>query len=686
MTSTPVPPHHRSLRRVAVAVALVLGAALAPAPAEAAPTLSWSAPASFDSGGTPSAVSCASEALCVAVDGQGRAFTTSDPTAVDPSWHAVAIEDHGEALDAVSCAAGGPCVAVDGDGHAYASREPGASAWSPPESIDAGTALTGVSCPSSSLCVAVDAAGDVLTSPSPEASIWPAASIDPGHRLTAVSCASQSLCVAVDDAGDVLSSANPGGGAAAWHLQRVDSPELELLAVSCWAAGCVALDGAGEALVSADPVASPATWSLTPIDGEPLTDVSCASSGLCVAVDSRGEALASDDATAPIPVWIASSADVGPPAERLASVSCLPGGFCTALDAVGRSVAARVPAPGATTLKPMEVTDTSAILEGSIEPNDAVLGACSFEYGVGGTGAPFAASLPCSVLPSAIDGSLGVSAQLSGLAPNTTYHYRIQVSSPAGASAGADEAFTTAVSSQVAIVHPNPSITGTPANGQQLTCHAGTPTGSVAQLSYAWLRDQIVIPGASGSTYRVKAQDTGHHLQCQVTATDGGGKATAKSAFVTIPVGGVPASVGETTVGTAVFKAGKVSVPIVCSTQASGGCEIALRLTAVETLSGGRIVAIAARAERSARKSAAAVRHVTVTLASVRVHLPRGAHTSVVAALDASGRRLLAAERHFTAYLYVSGTVIGAIEAQLGKQLVALSAPSRSPSTHAARR
>jgi hypothetical protein len=57
-----------------------------------------------------------------------------------------------------------------------------------------------------------------------------------------------------------------------------------------------------------------------------------------------------------------------------------------------------------------------------------------------------------------------------------------------------------------------------------------------------------------------------------------------------------------------------------------------------------------------------------------------------VAALDSTGRRLLASVRHFSAYAYVTGTVIGVIEAQLAQQLVALSASSHSASTHAARR
>jgi hypothetical protein len=676
---TPGRGHRARVALSMLTLVLALGASFAPTSADGAPSLNWSAPATFDSGKAPSAISCVSESLCVAVDSQGDAMSTSDPTAPDPSW-STTERDAGEAFTAASCAPTGPCIAVDGRGDASVGFKSGVPNWSAPAAIDPGKALTGVSCPTASLCVAVDEAGDVLTSTSPVSGSWQAASVDPEHPLLmAVSCASSSLCVAVDAAGDVLSSADPAGGAAAWRLQKIDSGEL--LGVSCATTGaCVAVDASGQVLASVDPAASPATWSLTPVDGERLATVSCSASGLCVAVDVDGAALASDDPTAATPTWSASSADSG----ALASISCLPSGFCLAVDTTGHSVAARVPAPGATTLAPTEVTDTSATLAGAIDPNDAVLGACIFEYGTG-AGALYTQAIPCSVLPAPGASPQAVSAQLSNLAPNTTYHYRVLASSQSGTSTGADDAFTTPISSQVALVHPNPSITGTPANGQQLTCHAGLPAGAAAQLGYAWLRDLIPIAGANASTYAVKGQDTGHHLQCQVTATDGGGSATANSSFVTIPVGGVPMSAGETTVGKAAFKNGKLSVPLVCSAQASGGCRVTLRLAAVETLSGHRIVAVAARSS-SAHKSSAALRHVTLTLASIHVQLPQGAHRTVLVTLNTAGRRALGAVHHFSAYVYVTGTVIGVIEAQLAQQLLALSAPPHSTPGHAARR
>jgi hypothetical protein len=661
---------------VALLFVLTLGVSFAPTTASAAPALAWSAPMSFDSGNAPSAVSCPSDALCVAVDNQGNALSTSDPTAAQPSWSSTAI-DAGEALNAVSCVASGPCVAVDDRGAAIVSSGSGASRWSPPTSIAGGSPLTDVSCASASLCVAVNAEGDVLTSVNPGFTGWTTASIDPGHRLTGVTCASQTLCVAVDDVGDVLSSVQPGGGVAAWHSQRVSTTQL--LRVSCsTAGGCVAVDLAGDVLASSDPSASGATWSETPIDSEALTAVSCASSGVCVATDARGQDFASDNPAASVPVWSMSNADLG----AIAGISCLSGGFCMSVDSSGRSLTGRLPSPAATTLTPTSVTDTSAVPAGSVDPKDATLEACQFEYG---TAIPYTQSVPCTALPATTAGNQAVAAQLSGLAPNTTYHYRVLASSPEGVGVGADETFTTAVSSQVALVHPRPSITGTPAAGQRLSCHPGTPTGAGALLSYAWLRDLIPIAQASGSTYSVKGQDTGHHLQCQVTATDGGGSATAKSAFVTVPAGGVPASVGETTVGKATFKQGKLSVPIICSTEAKGGCRVSGRLTVLETLSGRRVVAIAARAthDRQAndlRAGAAGLRHVTIALATLRARLATGEHRTLTASLNTTGRRLLASRRRLSAYVSVSGTVIGVIEAQLARELIVLGGSARAAS------
>jgi hypothetical protein len=665
-------------RSFACALALLSLAAggLAPARAGAAPALSWSA-STIDGSGQPSAISCASESLCVAVDRSGNALSSGDPTSAEAHWGAASV-DKGAALASVSCPSAAMCVAVDDGGRVLASTNPLAGAWSLPLSIAGGSALTGVACASESLCVATDAAGDVLASSNPAspAPSWQVQYKD-ASALRGVSC-DAAECVAVDAAGNALAASNPTGGAGAWRPRAID-PAGALSAVSCIALrGCLAVDGAGNALASADPAALAPTWSSTPIDSGGLTAVSCAATGLCAAVGSHGEARASDNPTAPLPSWIETTT----PGGFLAGVSCLPGGFCLAVDTAGRVLTARVRAPAVATATPAEVTATAATLSGSVEPNDANLLACGFEYG---TSTAYGQSAPCEPLPSATGGAQAVNAPITGLSPNRTYHYRLRAASATGSAVSADAMFTTAVSTQVPLVFPHPSISGTPAVGQRLSCHTGVPSGTTAQLSYLWLRDLRPIPSATGSSYVVKFADTGHHLQCQVSATNAGGSATARSAFVTVPVQGVPASTGETVVGRAHARGPRVIVPVICSPLAPSGCRLTLRVTAVESIRAGRIVAITAQAPRL-RPSAHAggLRRRTVSFGVARARLPRGRHGTVSLLLNATGRRLLASRHRLAVRLTISGTVIGVIESALGQQTLALGGARRATSPHGA--
>jgi hypothetical protein len=294
-------------------------------------------------------------------------------------------------------------------------------------------------------------------------------------------------------------------------------------------------------------------------------------------------------------------------------------------------------------------------------------------------------SAPCEPLPAATGGPQAVNAPITGLSPNRTYHYRLHAASPTGGAVSADATFTTAVSTQVPLVYPHPSISGTPAAGQRLTCHTGVPSGATAQLSYLWLRDLRPIPSATGSTYVVKFADTGHHLQCQVSATNAGGSATAKSAFVTVPVQAVPASTGETVVGRAHARGPRVIVPVICSPLALSGCRLTLRVTAVESIRSGRIVAITARAPRL-RPSAHAggLRRITLTFGVARARLARGQHGTVSLLLNATGRRLLASRHRLAVRLTLSGTVIGVIESALRQQTLELGGARRATSRHGA--
>lgn len=627
--------------------------------------LSFSAPASFDPGQTPSAISCPSRRLCIAVDQTGEVISTADPLAPSPSWSTPTRIDHGlnpgQVLSSLSCPSESLCVAVDGAGSQLTSLNPagGGGTWRA-TSIDGGT-LSAVSCASSSLCVAVDDSGHALSSTDPAAAnpTWTSLDIDTSNPLRAISCPTESLCVAVDEAGNVLSSTNPAAADASWQTRQID-PGRHLQAVSCSATGpCVVFDSSGNVLASENPASSTPTWSTTAVElsGTPES-VSCTAAGLCVAGDSLGNALMSDGPAAAIPAWSQESLD----SAKITGVSCLAEGFCMAVDAAGRAVQGFVAAPLASTGGATEITSGEANLSATINPNDAQISDCRFEYGLT---AEYGQSVSCSSQPVPTAGEQAVVARLKGLASASTYHFRLSASDAAGTSTGADKTFTTAAA--VSVVYPSPSIVGVPAVGERLRCLPGVSSTTVA-LTYLWIRDSKAISGTNSSIYLVRSADAKHHLQCKVTATDAAGSASASSAFVAVPAQGIIASVGETLVGKARMENQRVLVPLRCSPQAAGSCAIELRLTLTETRRGSRIVAVSA-AKHTASPTTSRVR---VTLASARVHLAPGQRLTVSMTLTHTARALLARMRRLPAELTVTGTVIGAIRASLARQQLTL--------------
>lgn len=294
--------------------------------------------------------------------------------------------------------------------------------------------------------------------------------------------------------------------------------------------GCLAVDEAGQALASANPAAVSATWTATPVTlAGALTGASCTAAGLCAAVSGRGEAFDTDQLTSTVPAWELS---LGASGVALAGVSCLPGGACVGVDNAGRTLVGLDPPPAVSAASAGQIGPTEATLSGTVAANDASPLSCQVEYG---TTSGYGHSVPCSNPPAANAGAQQVGAQLAGLSPNTTYHFRLLAGTPRGSGATPDGIFTTRTSSAIPVVFPHPSISGTPAVGQKLTCQSGVTSTSGLKLSYSWIRNLIPIAEATSSTYTARGVDSGGHLQCKVTTTNGGGSASATSSFVTIP-------------------------------------------------------------------------------------------------------------------------------------------------------
>jgi hypothetical protein len=627
-------PRHR-LRWLAVCLGLALAAAAflsVPAGAGAAAPLSWSAGPSI--GSAVDGLSCPTSSFCLAVDGSGDVIE-GDPLAGSP-WRTAATLT--SSLDSISCVSESTCFAVDEAGEVLSSSDPTHAAWSKPEAI--------------------------------------------GEPLRSISCASQSLCVAIDQAGGVLSSSDPAGGASAWQQVRFDSTS-PLAGVSCAPGGlCVAVGEAGAVIASGDPVSPSPTWELTSISTEALSGVSCVSTGLCVATEHGGAARASDDPTGLSPDW--SSSTIGH--VEPTAISCVAEGFCiAAAGSKGEVAIGRLPAPSVGTGGPSGVTQTTASVAGTVNPQDAPLSACRFEYG---TSNSYGQSVPCVSAPGPGSAPVEVSAAIAGLTPATAYHYRLVAVSAMGQDTGADGTFTTTGLVSGTLVHPQPYITGVPAIGDRLSCNANLH-GASATLAYAWWRDASPIAGAANQIYHLGAEDAGQHLQCEVTATVAAGSASARSAFVAVPAEGLPPAVGETMVGAAHISGGRLVLPVSCSPQADPACKLELRLTAVEMLRGGRLLAVSARApsRRSPQEHAQ-----QVTLLAREARVPAGKQRTISMALNPTGRRLLSSDKHLSARLTVEGTVLGVLSATLAREQVSVVAQSahagvrRHRHAHGARR
>jgi hypothetical protein len=97
--------------------------------------------------------------------------------------------------------------------------------------------------------------------------------------------------------------------------------------------------------------------------------------------------------------------------------------------------------PSATALGASSLTQTSAMLNASVNPDGAEVSDCHFDYGISSA---YGASAQCTPMPGNSTSPIEVSAPLSGLSPNTIYHFRIVASNRGGSSVGADQTFTTA--------------------------------------------------------------------------------------------------------------------------------------------------------------------------------------------------------------------------------------------------
>ncbi len=106
----------------------------------------------------------------------------------------------------------------------------------------------------------------------------------------------------------------------------------------------------------------------------------------------------------------------------------------------------------------------------------------------------------------------------------------------------------------------DPTVSGTPAVGNVATSTDGTITNGSA-TGRQWLRDGIVISGATGTTYAQTGADAGAMLTLRVSASGSGGAATRTSAPFGPVIGSAPVALWDATDITTLFTDAAGTIP-----------------------------------------------------------------------------------------------------------------------------
>ena len=195
-------------------------------------------------------------------------------------------------------------------------------------------------------------------------------------------------------------------------------------------------------------------------------------------------------------------------------------------------------APTVTTGSAGAINEVSAEVSGQVNPGGLAT-SYHFDYGTSGK---YGSSTPAGTL-SAGGSAVGVSAQLTGLAPGTTYHYRLAASNAAGSADGTDRTFTTstgppsAVSGRASsITEVSARITGTLGSGGLQTAYH-FDWGRTTKYGSSTKRATLVASGPAGAVsaglVRLRPGTTYHYRL--VASNADGTRYGADRKFTTLP-------------------------------------------------------------------------------------------------------------------------------------------------------
>ncbi len=208
--------------------------------------------------------------------------------------------------------------------------------------------------------------------------------------------------------------------------------------------------------------------------------------------------------------------------------------------------------PAVTTGEATAVTQTSATLPGTLNPEEEEVTGCAVEYG---TTPSLGSSAVCPTLPAVGKTPVEVAVQLTGLSPGTTYYYRVVAKSAGGEEVGSVLTFTTLPATQPPPPPPPPGGPTTPKGpeparppvisslsesnsvfrvGRTSTAPAGrisrvSPTGTV----FSFVLDQPAVV-----TVAFVREESGHRIgKSCVVGRRGAGKPACVRTYVAMMLG-----------------------------------------------------------------------------------------------------------------------------------------------------
>src|SRR5207302_1768934 len=168
-------------------------------------------------------------------------------------------------------------------------------------------------------------------------------------------------------------------------------------------------------------------------------------------------------------------------------------------------------APTVKTEAASSVSQTQATLNATVNPRGSNVSDCKFEYG---TTTSYGQTAPCAQTVGSGSSAVAVSAAISSLTANTTYHFRISATNAGGTNTGPDDTPKTPPNAPTVQTEPASAVGQTPAtlnatvnpNGSEVTeckLEYGTTT------SYGSSAPCTPAPGSGTSNVAVSALITG---------------------------------------------------------------------------------------------------------------------------------------------------------------------------------